>query len=278
MTHRTARRSATRRDRRTHRSVTARRRLSRAAAVLLFVGAALFSTSLFFVEASGAKGSISVNPSTGLSDGQQVTVSWTGLTPNFSPAIEQCRTNPVNPTQDCDFLTLQVTTSDGNGAGSDTFNVFSGLGPSRLFACDNQHDCAIRVADDPNDVSSGTTSVITFSTAATTTSSTSTSTTSSSSSTSSSSTSSTSSSSTSSTSSSSSTSSTSSPDGSTTSSTVPTDVSGADTSGGGTTGGDGSGLVLAFTGTALHLPYTLFGGAFLLVAGVVVRRLAYRGL
>jgi hypothetical protein len=266
-----------RRDRRVHRSAASRRRLSRTAAVLFAVGAALFGTSLFFVQPSGAKGAITVSPNTGLSDGQQVTVSWTGLTPNFSPAIEQCKTNPVSPTQDCDFLTLVISTSDGQGAGTETFNVFTGLGPSKLFACDNQNDCSIRVADDPNDVSSGTTAVITFSTAATTTSSTSTSSTSSSStsSTSSSSTSSTSSTSSSSTSS---TSSTSLPDDSTTSTSSPTEVLGDTTSSGSGGSSDGSGLVLAFTGTALHLPYTLFGGAALLVAGVIVRRLAYRGL
>jgi len=266
-----------RRTRRANRSIAARRRLSRAAAILLVMGTALFATSLFFVEASGAKGAITVSPNTGLIDGQQVTVSWTGLTPNFSPAIEQCKTNPINPTSDCDFLTLVISTSDSSGAGSETFNVFGGLGPSHLFACDNQNDCAIRVADDPNDVSSGTTGVVTFATTATTTSSTSSSSTSSTSATSSSSSSTSSTTapggSTTTTAPGGSTTTTS-PDGSTTSTTAPTQVLGQQESGG---GGGGSGLVLAFTGTALHLPFTLFAGAILLIAGMVLRRWSLAG-
>jgi hypothetical protein len=51
-------------------------------------------------------------------------------------------------------------------------------------------------------------------------------------------------------------------------------VLGADQSNGG--GGSG-GPVLAFTGTALHLPFTLFAGAILLVAGLVLRRLSLAG-
>ncbi|MGZ4677259.1 MAG: neocarzinostatin apoprotein domain-containing protein [Acidimicrobiia bacterium] len=268
---------APRRVRRVARSRAGRRRVSRIAAVLLACGTTLFVTSLFFVGVGGAKGSLTVNPSTGLIDGQQVTLTWTGLTPNFSPVMEQCKASPVNPTQDCDFLTLVITTSDASGGGSDTFNVFGGLGPSHLFACDNQNDCSIRVADDPNDITTGAIATVSFSTTATTTPSTSSSSTSSTSSTSSSS-------STSSTSSSSSTSTTSSPDGSTTSTSSPdgstttsttlgTSVLGNSTSSG--DGSGGSGLVLAFTGTALHLPYTLFAGVFLFAIGLLLRRIAF---
>lgn len=262
---------ADRRARRAGRRAATRRRTSRVAGVLLLLGAAVTTVSLFSIEVGGAVGSVTVTPNSGLIDGQQVTVSWTGLTPNFSPIIEQCKTAPTNPTSDCDFLTLLVSDSNSSGAGSDTFNVFGGQGPSGLFACDDQHACTIRVADDPNDLTSGAVAAITLSTAATTTSS-------------SSSTSSSSTSSTSSTSSSSSTSSTSTSDSSSTSSTTAgaddstttttpgAEVLGTDTSSG--SGGSGSDMVLAFTGTALHLPFTLFAGGLLLVTGLVLRRFA----
>lgn len=260
--------AGTRPARRAARTLAARRRLSRVAAILLACGTTLFVTSLFFVSVGGAAGSVSVTPNTGLTDGQQVTVSWTGLTPSFSPVIEQCNAAPVNPTNDCDFLTLQVADSNSAGAGTDTFNVFAGGGPSHLFPCDDQHGCTIRVADDPNDITTGAIGAITFSTAATTTSSTSTSSTSATSSTSSSS----SSSTTTTTTGDGSTTTTTTGDGSTTTTSDPTAVLGAESTNSGT-GGD-SGLVLAFTGTALHLPFTLFAGGLLLVVGLVVRRVA----
>lgn len=252
-----------RKDRRAQRTFAQRRRWGRASALLCLAGIALLVPSFFFVQVGGAVGSVTASPNTGLTDGATITVSWTGLRPNFSPVIEQCNAAPTNPTTDCDFLTLVVSDSNASGAGSDTFTTFAGSGPSHLFACDDQHACTIRVADDPNDLTTGAVAALTFSTAATTTSSTSTS-----------STSSTSSSSTSSTSATSSTSSTTTPDGSTTSSTAPTDVLGTDASnsGGGTSGSDG--LVLAFTGTALHLPYTLFAGALLFMLGIALRRMS----
>lgn len=264
-------RTASRSERRARRSYVARRRFGRVSALLCLVGLALLVPSLFFVGVGGAAGSVTVTPDTGLTDGATVTVSWTGRTPNFSPVIEQCNAAPTNPATDCDFLTVTVSDTNASGAGSDTFVVFAGLGPSHNFSCDNQHACTIRVADDPNDLTTGAQAPLTFSTAATTTSSSSSTSSSSTSSTSSSSTSSTSSTSTTSSSSTSSTSSTSSPDGSTTTTSDPTTVLGTDAT---NSGGGGDGLVLAFTGTALHLPYTLFAGGLLFLVGLVLRRFA----
>jgi len=172
-----------------------------------------------------------------------VTVSWSGLRPNFAPSIEQCNAAPTNPATDCDFLTLVVSETNSTGAGSDTFTVFAGLGPSRLFACDIQNACTIRVADDSTDISTGAQAPITFSTTATTTSSPDGSTT------------------------------TTTPGDSTTTTSNPTSVLGTDASNSGG-GGSGDGLVLAFTGTALHLPYTLFAGALFFIVGLGLRRFA----
>ncbi len=269
--------TTSRSERRARRSTATRRRFGRAAALLCVLGVALLIPSLFFVGVGGAIGSVTASPNSGLTDGAIVTVSWTGLRPGFSPVIEQCNATPTNPATDCDFLTVVVSESNASGAGSDTFPVFAGLGPSRIFACDVQNACTIRVADDPADLTTGAQASITFSTTATTTSSSSTTssttgaTTSSTSSTSSSS----STSSTSSTSSADGSTTTTSPGDSTTTTSDPTSVLGndANNSGGGS-GGSGDGLVLAFTGTALHLPYTLFAGALFFIVGLGLRRFA----
>ena len=259
--------------RRVRRTLAARRRWSRVAAVVGAVGAAMVVSSVFFVQVGGAVGSATANPNTGLTDGATVTVSWTGLAPSFSPIIEQCNASPTNPVTDCDFLTLVVSDSDSSGAGSDTFNVFAGDGPSHLFACDDQHACTIRVADNPNDITTGALGSLTFSTVATTTSSTAstTTTTNPTTTTTTSSSSSTTSTTTAGGSTTSSTSSTTSPED-TTSTTGSVTVLGSDASN--TGGGGGDGLVLAFTGTALHLPTTLIIGAVLFVIGLGLRRFA----
>jgi hypothetical protein len=53
-------------------------------------------------------------------------------------------------------------------------------------------------------------------------------------------------------------------------------VLGSDASNSGS-GTDSGGLVLALTGTALHLPYTLIAGGVLFMLGIGVRRMALAG-
>ena len=43
---------------------------------------------------AGATGTVNVSPATNLTNGQTVTVSWTGLQPFGSPSIIQCKNAP----------------------------------------------------------------------------------------------------------------------------------------------------------------------------------------
>lgn len=119
---------------------------------------------------AGAVGSVNVTPSTNIADGTVVTVSWTGLTPNGTPSIVQCKNAPTTGASgaDCEFLTLQVSAdgSNGSGAGSDTFvvrdsNGLVSMNPRTEVRCDTDHSGAILVVDNPNDPSSGAYKTIT---------------------------------------------------------------------------------------------------------------------
>ena len=128
-------------------------------ATLAVAGAALFAISA----PAGAAGSVTVTPGTNITDGTSVTVSWTGLTPNGTPSIVQCKPAPSTGASgaDCEFLTLQVAeASNDSGAGSDTFIVhdtagLAGLNPRTEVQCDPTHGGSISVLDNPNDPSSG---------------------------------------------------------------------------------------------------------------------------
>lgn len=113
---------------------------------------------------AAAAGSVTVTPGTNLADGTSVTVSWTGLTPNGTPSIVQCKDAPTTGAAgaDCEFLSLQVASdaSNGSGAGSDTFIVHDTAGLAALNSrtevlCDSSHPGSILVADNPNDLTTG---------------------------------------------------------------------------------------------------------------------------
>ena len=128
-------------------------------ATLAVAGAALFAISA----PAGAAGAVTVTPGTNITDGTSVTVSWTGLTPNGTPSIVQCKPSPATGAggADCEFQTLQVAeASNGAGAGTDTFIVhdtagLAGLNPRTEVQCDPTHGGSIAVLDNPNDPSSG---------------------------------------------------------------------------------------------------------------------------
>src|SRR5207247_5015203 len=86
------------------------------------VAVAVLGTSLLVSVASAAPASaaiaVTVDPSTDLADGQAVTVTGTGFTPNASvgtaecsPAVAQSRA-----TADCDLSTSRVSNTDANGS------------------------------------------------------------------------------------------------------------------------------------------------------------------
>ena len=113
---------------------------------------------------AGAAGTVTVTPASNLTDGTAVTVSWTGLTPNQTPSIVQCKDAPTTGASgaDCEFLTLTTASdaSNGAGAGSDTFVVHDTAGLAALntrteVLCDATHAGSILVLDNPNDNTTG---------------------------------------------------------------------------------------------------------------------------
>lgn len=119
---------------------------------------------------AGATGTVTVTPNTNLAGGTLVTVNWTGLSPNGSPSIFQCKSAPTTGASgaDCEFLTLQVASDNSNasGAGSDTFVVRDTAGLQALnshtsIACDVAHPGAVVVVDNPEDLNSGSSQTIT---------------------------------------------------------------------------------------------------------------------
>lgn len=106
------------------------------AAVLLTAGPAL------------AAPAVTVTPSTGLTDGQQVTVKVTGYPANMSGLfVVECNpTAATNPgTAHCDTTNLGTMTTDASGAGSTTFKVKIGtIGDGTCAA--GSTNCLIAVA------------------------------------------------------------------------------------------------------------------------------------
>jgi hypothetical protein len=87
------------------------------------MAAVLGSTALLVVVTASPAAAdlvVTVDPSTGLADGQPVTVSGTGFAPNTSIGAAQCSaaSTQSRSTEDCDLSTSRTGNADGNGAGS----------------------------------------------------------------------------------------------------------------------------------------------------------------
>ena len=121
----------------------------RALAAACLVAAAL----AFGAPPAQAAPAVTVTPATGLTAGQQVTVSFTGFTPNKTITVRQCNPEPESG-DDCDFLSLQQPVTDGTGAGSIQFPAL--ILPNDALPgpveCDADTPCVITVADDLNDL------------------------------------------------------------------------------------------------------------------------------
>ncbi len=114
---------------------------------------------------AGAAGTVTVTPSTGLVEGTKVTVSWTGLAPNQTPSIVQCKDAPTTGASgaDCEFLTLTTASDASNGSGAgmekdvvvhDTAGL-AALNSRTEVLCDGTHAGSILVLDNPNDNTTG---------------------------------------------------------------------------------------------------------------------------
>jgi hypothetical protein len=99
-----------------------------------------------------------VTPSTGLSNGEAVTVAWDGYAPNVSVNILECSTNPPTVATDCDLHNADVLHPDPTGTGSLSFTVATGtIGTG---TCDATHPgCAIVINQGGSLVASATTVV-----------------------------------------------------------------------------------------------------------------------
>ncbi len=144
--------------------------MRRTLAVMAITGMTLFGVAQAVAQPAGAATAVSITPSTNLSGGNTVTVSWSGFAANGTPSLVQCNNSPSTGAggADCEFLTLQVASdaSNGAGTGSDTFTVRDSAGLASLNSrtdvrCDPTHSGSILVLDNPNDRNSGTFQTIT---------------------------------------------------------------------------------------------------------------------
>jgi hypothetical protein len=111
----------------------------------------LGSVALYGVNAaSAATPSITVTPSTGLSDGQGVTVTGSGFGPNESLAILEC-TLGATDAAGCNINAYLLINSSATGTISSTFHVFAG--PTGSGTCDmgtTDTSCTLAVANPSN--------------------------------------------------------------------------------------------------------------------------------
>src|SRR5262245_16232616 len=100
--------------------------------------------------ARAATRAITVTPDTGLTDGQNVTVSWSGFSPGTAVQtiiIEECKQQITDIFADCAIVTLIAPGNGADGSGSTQYTVKSrndnGTPFDEGFTCDATHPCAI---------------------------------------------------------------------------------------------------------------------------------------
>lgn len=87
-----------------------------------------------------------VTPSSGLTDGQTVSVAWQGLTPGQNVNVLECAKNPPTAAGDCDLQSGKLLQPDPTGAGSLSLVVHTGAIGSGGGICDATHPgCVIAV-------------------------------------------------------------------------------------------------------------------------------------
>lgn len=108
---------------------------------------------------------ITISPSTGLTDGETITIKGTGYPANQSQGITECA-NKGNQTtaNDCNLGGIGVTKASATGAISATFKVALGPFGGNHIVCTSPPGCIVSVATegsaDPTDVA---TAVLKFS-------------------------------------------------------------------------------------------------------------------
>ena len=101
--------------------------------------------------ASAAGGTITLTPSTGLSNNQFVKVDWSGYAPLQVVFFRQCIPAPTNVGRDCTAIYSDVGFTDGSGNGLLYEHVNQGEVASqsgRKFVCDRSHACKLGIFTD----------------------------------------------------------------------------------------------------------------------------------
>lgn len=101
-----------------------------------------------------AEPSVTVEPSSGLSDGDTVTVTGEGFTPGISLGINQCadQTDPDHGIEQtggehCNLQGIQPVTADDEGRVEAEFTVSGGPFGEAQVVCDADHDCVISLGE-----------------------------------------------------------------------------------------------------------------------------------
>lgn len=96
---------------------------------------------------------ITVTPSTNLTDGQTVTVEWTGYTPNSKVTVVQCADGAGLKPETCNTTTALFDQDAGpDGEGSVELVVHTGeTGPDGECSADGNNDCVIAANEDLRD-------------------------------------------------------------------------------------------------------------------------------
>lgn len=109
---------------------------------------------------TAAQGTLSarVNPSTSLTDGEAVTVSWEGYEPGVSVNVLECsKTSPQGP-NDCDLTGAELLQPDPLGSGSLTLTVHTGaIGDA---TCDSAHPSCVIVVNEGGSTSPASSRII----------------------------------------------------------------------------------------------------------------------
>jgi hypothetical protein len=139
------------------------RRLLGVVAATVGVGALLFTAP-----ALAASPTISVSPSSGLTNGQSVTVKLSGFTPKASVAVIECSPLVAQDKQAaCDTAGVKVLTTDASGAATTPFTVKTGqIGTASGSTCPGQGGVCLITAANTANQAENTSAQVTFASAA----------------------------------------------------------------------------------------------------------------
>jgi hypothetical protein len=105
--------------------------------------------------------SVTITPSTGLTDGQTVQVVGKGYSAGKMYGLTECANKGQSTTAgDCDLRTIKVATADSSGTVTAQYTVAKGPFGSNNIVCTNPPGCIVSVADagsaNPTDVADAT--------------------------------------------------------------------------------------------------------------------------